>query len=243
MIAMMLLRILGRAVPLAVAMLFVVTAIPTSALAASAGLAVVIANGYDDHLPASLRDAGAIADKLAENDFTTVRLLGATGAEAVGAMEQIRQAAEAAGPLRLIYMSGFGMCFNDDIVLFAEDMQPEQYKSGEIGSVVVPLSLVVEAASAGAERTLVVFDTTPRQCTRDMVNSVKLPENTVLLVTTAIGGDIVDEVDEGGMSAFASAFVDSFAAGRPIKDIVADVVAEIRATTEDQQVPIVVGEP
>jgi len=239
---MNLLRILGRAAPLAVALLLL-PAIPTSAPAASTGLAVVIANSYDGHLPTSLTDAGAIADKMEENGFTAIRLLGATGAEAAAAVEQIRQAAETAGPLRLVYMSGFGMCLNDDIVLFAEDMQPEQYKSGQIGDVVVPLSAVAEAVSAGGSGTLVVYDTTPRQCTRDMVDSVKLPENGVLLVTTAIGGDVVDEIDENGMSAFASAFVDSYAADRPIKDIVADVVAEIQATTEDQQVPIVVGEP
>jgi Caspase domain len=208
----------------------------------STGLAVVIANGYDEILPASLRDANAIADKLEQNGFTTIRLLGAAGSELAAGVAQIRQAAESAGPLRLVYMSGFGMCANDDIVLFAEDMQPEQFKSGQIGDVVVPLSLVAEAASSGADRTLVVFDINPRQCTRGMVDAVKLPENAALLITTGIGGDVIDEIDDGGMSAFATAFVGTFAADRPIKDIVTEVVAQIKEMTDGQQAPILVGE-
>lgn len=242
MIVMTFVRFVAGVAASAAVLLFGAATVSTSAAAASAGLAVVIANSYDGVLPASLRDASAIADKLEENDFAAIRMLGATGSEMLAGIEQIRQTAETAGPLRLVYMSGFGMCINDDIVLFADDMQPEQFESGQIADVVVPLSVVAQAASAGAGRTLVVFDTNPRRCTREMVDAVKLPENTTLLITTAIGGDVIDEIDENGMSAFATAFVDTYSADRPIKDIVTDVVAQIRATTEDQQVPIVVGE-
>jgi hypothetical protein len=240
MIAMMLQRFVAGTVWLA-ALLLSAMATPASA-AGSAGLAVVIANSYDEVLPASLRDADAIADKLEENGFATIRLLGATGGEMAAGVAQIRQAAETAGPLRLVYMSGFGMCVSDDIVLFAEDMQPEQFKSGQIGDVIVPVSLIAEAASTGADRSVVVFDTNPRRCTQDMVNAVKLPDNAALLITTGIGGDIIDEIDEDGMSAFATAFVDTFAADRPIKDIVTDVVAQVREMTDEQQKPIIVGE-
>jgi hypothetical protein len=225
----------------AAVLLFGISATSPGAMATSAGLAVVIANSYDDILPASPRDANAIADKLEKNGFTTVRMLDASGGEMAAGVVQLRQVAEGAGPLRLVYMSGFGMCSNDDILLFAEDMQPEQYKSGQIGDVVLPLSVVAEAASGGASHTLVVFDTDPRQCTRDMIDAVKLPDNAALLITTGIGGDIVDEVDENGLGAFATAFVDIFTADRPIKDIVTDVIARIREITEDQQVPILIG--
>lgn len=216
---------------------------PTQADAASAGLAVVIANSYDGFLPSSVRDAGAIADKLEQDNFDAVRMLGATGGEMIAGVGRLAEAAAAAGPKRFVYMSGFGMCFNDDLVLFAEDMQPEQFRSGQIGDVVVPLSVVLNAIAAGAGETLVVFDTTPRQCTRDMIDAIKLPENTVLLVTTGIGGDVIDEVDEGGMSAFATVFVSSFAADRPIKEMANQVAAEISEMTEDQQKPIVVANP
>jgi hypothetical protein len=216
---------------------------PTRASAASAGLAVVIANSYDGFLPSSVRDAGAIADRLEQDDFDAVRMLGAAGGEMIARIGRLGETAAAAGPKRFVYMSGFGMCFNDDLVLFAEDMQPEQFKSGQIGEVVVPLSVVLNAIAEGAGETLVVFDTTPRQCTRDMIDAVKLPENTVLVVTTGIGGDVIDEVDEGGMSAFATAFINSFAADRPIKELANQVAAEISEMTEDQQKPIVVANP
>jgi hypothetical protein len=241
MVAMKLVRFLmGAAVSVALLLMGALT-ISAGAMAASAGLAVVIANSYDGILPASLRDAGAIAGKLEENGFTTVRMLDVTGGEMAAGLVQIRQAAQSAGPLRLVYMSGFGMCVNDDLVLFAEDMQPEQFKSGQIGDVVVPLSVVAEAASGGAGDTLVVFDTNPRQCTRDMIDAVKLPDNAALLITTGIGGDVIDEIDENGLSAFASAFSETFVADRPIKDVVTDVVARIRELTEEQQVPILTG--
>lgn len=240
MILMMVRRLVG-AVGSVVVLLVGTMAISSGAIAASAGLVVAIANSYDDILPASLRDATAVADKLAASGFSTVRLLDASGGEMAAGIVQIRQAAETAGPLRLVYMSGFGMCFNDDMVLFAEDMQPEQFKSGQIGDVIVPVSVVAEAASDGASQTLVVFDTNPRQCTRDMVDAVKLPDNASLLVTTGIGGDVLEEIDENGLSAFATAFVEAYAADRPIKDIVNDIVARIRELTEEQQVPILVG--
>lgn len=240
MIAMIMQRLVGGTV-WASALLLSAMVVPAGA-ADSAGLAVVIANSYDETLPASLRDADAIADKLQENGFSTIRLLGATGGEMAAGIEQVRQAAETAGPLRLVYMSGFGMCVSDEIVLFAEDMEPEQFKSGQIGDVVVPISLIAEAASTGADRSIVVFDTNPRRCTQDMVNAVKLPENAALLITTGIGGDIIDEIDEAGMSAFATAFVDTFGTDRSIKDIVTDVIAQVREMTDGQQKPILVGE-
>jgi uncharacterized caspase-like protein len=240
MIEKMLWRFLKGAAMSVIAVLGGVVLAPAG-MAASAGLAVVIANSYDEHLPASLRDADAIAGKLEQNGFDAIRLLGTTGGETAAALARIRQAAETAGPVRVVYMSGFGMCFNDDLVLFAEDMQPEQFRSGQIGDVVVPLSVVAAAVADGAARTLLVFDTNPRQCTRDMIDAVRLPDNAALLVTTGIGGDVVDEVDEGGMSAFATAFAQAFAADRPLKDIVAEVVAEIREITEGQQDPILIG--
>ena len=169
------LQLLRGTIASAVAVLGGVALAPSASMAASAGLGVVIANSYDEFLPASLRDANAIADKLEQNGFTTVRLLGASGGEMAADILQVRQAAETAGPLRLIYMSGFGMCLNDDLVLFAEDMQPEQYKRGQIADVVVPLSLVADAVSGGATQILIVFDTNPRRCTSDMVDAVKLP--------------------------------------------------------------------
>jgi hypothetical protein len=214
----------------------------SGAMASSAGLAVVIANGYDGILPASRRGAEAIADKLEENDFATVRMLAAAGGEMAAGVVRIREAAETAGPLRLVYMSGFGMCLNDDLLLFAEDMQPEQFKSGQIGDVVVPLSIVAEAASGGGAQTLVVFDTNPRQCTRDMIDAVKLPENGVLLITTGIGGDIIDEVDENGMSAFATTFVEAFTTDRSLNAIATDVAARIQELTEGTQTPVLIGE-
>lgn len=237
----MLVRWLVAGMVAASALLLSAMVVPASA-ADSAGLAVVIANSYDEALPASLRDADAIADKLEENGFSTIRLLGATGGEMAAGIVQVRQAAETAGPLRLVYMSGFGMCVSDDLVLFAEDMQPEQFKSGQIGDVIVPVSLLAEAAGTGADRSVVVFDTNPRRCTQDMVNAVKLPENTALLITTGIGGDIIDEIDEDGMSAFATAFVDTFAPDRPIKDIITDVIAQVGEMTDGQQKPVLVGE-
>lgn len=214
---------------------------PTHASAAAPGLAVVIGNSYEGYLPGSPRDAGAVADTLEKNGFVTVRMLSATGSEIASEVARLAAAVAAAGPTRIVYMSGFGMCFNDDLVLFAEDIQPEQFKSGKIGDVAISLSVVAETVAAGAEHALVVFDTNPRQCTRDMVDALKLPKNTVLLITTGIGGDVIDEIDEGGMSAFATAFVDSFDAKQPVDKLAADLAAQIRTMTEGQQVPIVVG--
>lgn len=216
---------------------------PTRASAASAGLAVVIANSYDGFLPSSARDAGAIADRLEQENFDAVRMLGMAGGEIIARVGRLGESVAAAGTKRFVYMSGFGMCFNDDLVLFAEDMQPEQFKSGQIGEVIVPLSVVLNAIAEGAGETLVVFDTTPRQCTRDMIDAIKLPENTVLMVTTGIGGDVIDEVDEGGMSAFTTAFVKSFAADRPSRELANQLAAKISEMTEDQQKPIVVASP
>ncbi len=214
---------------------------PAPASAASAGLAVVIANEYEGFLPGATRDATAIADKLEASGFAAVRLLGATGDAIAAGIEQMRKAAEGAGPLRIVYLSGFGMCLNDDLVLFADDMQPEQYESGQVGDVAIPLSVVVEAVAAGGDQTLVVFDTSPNQCTEDGLKAIKLPEKTALLVTTGIGGDVVDEIEEGGKSAFATAFLQEFAPDRAPKDVVDKVIEQIKVLTEEQQVPVLIG--
>lgn len=212
--------------------------LPVDAAAQSAGLAVVVANSYDGFLPASLRDADAVADKLEENGFETLRLLGKSGSEMAAAIEQVHRKAEGAGPVRLIYTSGFGLCADDDLFLLTDDVQPEQIQSGQVGDVVVPISVLAESISAGASQTLIVFDTNPRQCTNDAIESVGLPEKSALLITTGIGGDVVDEIDEDGMSAFATAFLAQYASEVPLQDIIALVVAEIRTLTEDQQKPI-----
>jgi hypothetical protein len=211
------------------------------ASAASAGLVVVIANEYDGVLPGATRDGTAIVDKLEASGFGAVRLMGATGGEMAAGLEQIRKAAEGAGPFRIVYATGFGMCLNDDLVLFAEDMQPEQFESGQLGDVVIPLSVVAEAAAAGGEQTLVVFDSDPKQCTDEALKAIKLPEKTALLVTTGIGGDVVDEVEEGGNGAFATAFLQEFVPGRAPEEVLGKVAEQIKAMTEELQVPIVLG--
>jgi hypothetical protein len=216
--------------------------IPTMALAASSGLAVIVANSYDGFLPAAPRDASTIAETLTQNGFTTLRRLDASGGEMAGAISEIRQEASAAGPTRFVYLSGFGMCLNNDLVLFAEDLQPEQFKTGQVADFAIPVSLVAGAAAADADQILVVFDAIPRLCTRDAVKTITLPENTVLLVTTGIGGDLVDELDEDGAGVFATAFSEVYTADRPLGDVVSDIVAKIDEITDGQQKPILVGE-
>jgi hypothetical protein len=214
---------------------------PVPASAASAGLAVVIANEYDGVLPGATRDGTAIADKLEASGFTGVRLLGAAGGAMTAGVEQIHKAAEGAGPFRIVYLTGFGMCLNDDLMLFAEDMQPAQFESGQLGDVVIPVSVVAESAAAGGEQTLVVFDTDPKQCTDEALKAIKLPEKTALLVTTSIGGDVVDEIEEGGNGAFATAFLQAFAPERAPKEILDKTIEQIKELTEELQVPILIG--
>ena len=213
------------------------------AVAASAGLAVVIGNEYDGFLPGAPRDANAIADKLEAAGFSTVRLVNATGSALAAGLPQIRQAATSAGPLRIVYASGFGMCLNDDLVLFAEDMQPEQFKSGELGDAAIPLSVLAEAAGEGGSKTFVVFDTTPNQCTTDAVKAIKVPGEGALLVTTGIGGDVLEEVDENGLGAFAAAFVEAYTPDAALKETVTKVVDKIRELTDGEQQPMLIGEP
>lgn len=208
---------------------------------ASDGLVVVIANSYEGALPGALNDGNAIADRLQAEGYDGIRLLGVPGSAMAAGLEQIRKTAEGAGPFRLIYATGFGMCLNDDLVLFADDLQPEQFKSGQVGDVVIPLSVVAEAAAVGGEQTLLVFDTNPRQCTRDALDAFKLPPNSALLVTTGIGGDVIDEIDDNGMSAFSTAFIEKFAGGRDVADIISPVMAQIQELTGEQQVPILIG--
>lgn len=216
------------------------TLAPTQATA-SDGLVVVIANSYDGALPGALKDGTTIADTLQASGFDGVRLLGLPGSAMAAGLEQIRKTAEDSGPFRMVYATGFGMCLNDDLVLFAEDLEPEQFKSGQIGDVVVPLSVVAAAAAEGGTQTLLVFDTNPRQCTKDALAAFKLPANTALLVTTAIGGDIIDEVDDNGTSAFTTAFVEKFSVTRDVGAIVTQVMERIQALTDEQQVPILFG--
>jgi hypothetical protein len=211
------------------------------AFAASAGLGVVIANEYDGVLPGALRDGGAIADKLEASGFAAVRLEKVTGGAMAAGLEQIRKAAEGAGPFRIVYATGFGMCLNDDLILFAEDMQPEQYESGQLGDVAIPLSVVAEAAAEGGDQTLIVFDSDPKQCTDEALKAIKLPEKTALLVTTGIGGDVVDEIEDGGKGAFATAFLQEFAADRAPKEVLDKTIEQIKALTEELQVPILMG--
>lgn len=215
---------------------------PVAASAASAGLVVVIANEYDGFLAGTTRDANAIADKLEADGFSAVRLLNKAGEDIAAGLGKVRAAALSAGPIRLVYVSGFGMCLNDDLVLFAEDMQPEQFQSGQFGNVAIPLSSLAEAVSKGSERILVVFDIDPNQCTWDGLNAIKFTPNSALLVTTGIGGDIDGEVGEEGMNAFTTAFLQEFARDIALSDIVANVIEQIRLLTNERQVPILVGE-
>lgn len=215
---------------------------PVATVAESAGLVVVLANEYDGFLPSARRDANVIADRLETGGFNAIRLLNVTGDKIADGVQQIRDAAERAGPLRIVYASGFGMCVNDDLMLFAEDMQPEQFKSGQIGDVVVPLSIIGEAVSEGGAQTLIVFDINPNQCTQATLKAITLPANAALLVTTGIGGDVIDEVGEGGMGAFSTAFLQEFTADRTPNDIIAKVVEEIRALSDERQLPILIGE-
>ena len=230
-----------RAAAASLAALGMAAAVPVPASAASAGLAVVIANEYDGVLPGATRDGTAIADKLEASGFTAVRLMGATGGEMAAGVEQIHKAAEGAGPFRIVYVTGFGMCLNDDLMLFAEDMQPAQFESGQLGDVVIPISVVAEAAAAGGEQTLIIFDTDPKQCTDEALKAIKLPEKTALLVTTSIGGDVVDEIEEGGKGAFATAFLQEFAPERAPKEILDKTIEQIKELTEELQVPILIG--
>jgi len=208
----------------------------------SAGLVVVIANEYDGFIPSATRDANAVADKLEGDGFDAVRLLDVVGGDFVAELEKVRVAAERAGSLRIIYATGFGMCLNETLVVFTEDAQPEQFKSGQIGDVVVPLAFVAEAAATGGAQTLIVFDVNPNQCTRVFFDGVKLPPNSALLITTGIGGDVVEEVNEDGMSAFVTAFIHEYAPDRALNDIIVKVVEQIRELTDERQMPLLIGD-
>jgi uncharacterized caspase-like protein len=211
------------------------------AAAQPAGLAVIVANSYSGFLDGPAADAEAIAGKVEESGFSTLRIMNVAGKDFAPKLDEIRKAAEAAGPFRVIYATGFGMCLNDDLMLFAEDMQPEQYTSGKVGDVVVPLSTVAEAAATGGGQVLVIFDTTPNQCTADSLKAVKLPARSALLVTTTVGGDVVDNFDETGRGAFATAFLQAFEPRLAPKDLADKLVREVGTITEDQQVPVLFG--
>jgi hypothetical protein len=213
----------------------------SAAGAQAPGLAVVVANSYAGFLDGPAGDAEAIAGKMEQGGFSTLRIMDVAGKDFAPKLDEIRKAAEAAGPFRLIYATGFGMCVNDDLMLFAEDMQPEKYTSGQVGDVVVPLSTVAEAAATGGGKVLVVFDTTPNQCTSDSLKAVKLPDSSALLVTTAVGGDVVDNFDETGRGAFATAFLQVFAPDLAPQDLADKLVAEVKTITEEQQVPVLFG--
>lgn len=212
-----------------------------NASAQSPGLAVVIANSYEGFLDGPESDAEAIAGKVEEAGFSTLRIMDVAGKDFAPKLDEIRKAAEAAGPFRIVYATGFGMCLNDDLVLFAEDMQPEQYQSGQVGDVVVPLSTVAEAAATGGGQVLVVFDTTPNQCTTDSLKAVKLPASSALMVTTAVGSDVLDNFDESGRGAFATAFLQAFEARFAPKDLAERLIREVTTITEEQQVPVLFG--
>jgi hypothetical protein len=209
--------------------------------AAPAGLAVVIANSYSGYLDGPEGDAEAIAKKAEEGGFTALRITDVAGKDFGAKLDEIRKAAQAAGPFRIVYATGFGMCLNDDLMLFAEDMQPEQYTSGKVGDVVIPLSTVAEAAATGGGKVLVIFDTTPNQCTDDSLKAVKLPPSSALMVTTSVGSDVVDNFDESGLGAFATAFLQGFEPRLAPKDLAAKLVSEVSTITEDQQTPVLLG--
>jgi hypothetical protein len=73
------------------------------------------------------------------------------------------------------------------------------------------------------------------------LKAIKLPEKTSLLITTSIGGDVVDELEEGGKGAFATAFLQAFAPERAPKEILDKTIEQIKALTEELQVPILIG--
>jgi hypothetical protein len=214
---------------------------PSGAAAQPANLAIIIANGYSGFLEGPAGDAEAIAKKAEEGGFTALRIMDVAGKDFVPKLYEIRTAAVAAGPFRIVYATGFGMCLNDDLVLFAEDMQPEQYTSGKVGDVVVPLSTVADAAATGGGQVLVIFDTTPNQCTNDSLKAVKLPPSSALLVTTAVGSDVVDNFDETGRGAFATAFLQGFEARLAPKELADKLVREVSTITEEQQTPVLFG--
>jgi hypothetical protein len=213
----------------------------SGASAEPAGLAIVIANSYSGFLDGPAGDAEAIAKKAEGGGFSALRIMNVGGKDFAPKLDEIRTAAEAAGPFRIVYATGFGMCLNDDLMLFAEDMQPEQYTSGKVGDVVVPLSTVAEAAATGGGKVLVVFDTTPNQCTDDSLKAVKLPPSSALLVTTAVGSDVVDNFDETGRGAFTTAFLQGFEPRLAPKDLADKLIREVSTITEDQQVPVLFG--
>ena len=215
---------------------------PVAAAQESAGLAVVIANEYGGFIPSTTRDANAVGDKLERDGFDTVRLLNVPGRAFAARLDEVRGAAVSAGPLRVVYISGFGMCLDNSLVLLAEDLQPEQLESGLFGGQVIPLAIVAEAVAAGGAQTLIVFDINPNQCSRHYLESIKMPANTALLITTGIGGDVIDEVDEDGMSAFVTAFLREFAPDRALNDNIVKVIEQIRALSGETQMPLLIGD-
>jgi len=212
-----------------------------SALAAGPGLAVVLANDYDSHAPGATRDGAAIADAMEAKGFASVRIVNAASTAMPAGLDAIRKAAVNAGPFRLIYAGGFGACVNGELMLFADDIQPEQFQSGEISDVVVPLSTLRDAAGEGAGPTLIVFDGNPMQCTESDIKAIKLPEKTALMVTTGIGGDVVEEIEGSDIGAFATAFIAEYAPDRMASELLDELSDQIQTLSEGQQVPITVG--
>jgi hypothetical protein len=206
-----------------------------------AGLAVIVANSYAGFLEGPAGDAEAVARKVEEGGLSALRIMNVAGKDFAPKLDEIRTAAEAAGPFRIVYATGFGMCLDGDLMLFAEDMQPEQYTSGKVGDVVVPLSTVAEAAATGGGKVLVIFDTTPNQCTTDSLKAVKLPPSSALLMTAAIGSDVVDNFGETGRGAFATAFLQGFESRLAPKDLADKLIQEVATITEHQQVPVLFG--
>lgn len=213
----------------------------SAASAQNAGLAVVIANSYGGFLTGTEVDADAIAAKAEQGGLSALRILDVTGKDFAPKLDEIRTAAAAAGPFRLVYATGFGMCVDDDLMLFAEDMQPEQYNSGQLGDAVVPLSIVAEAAATGGGKVLVVFDTNANQCAEDDLKKVKLPAESGILLTTAVGGDVLDNFDESGKGAFATAFEQAFDAKLALKALADKLAEQVNTITEEQQQPVLFG--
>ena len=70
---------------------------------------------------------------------------------------------------------------------------------------------------------------------------MKLPPASALLVTTAVGSDVVDNFDETGRGAFTTAFLQGFEPRLAPKDLADKLIREVSTITEDQQVPVLFG--
>ena len=172
-----------------------------------------------------------------------MRLVNATGSALAAGLPQIRQAATSAGPLAS-FMPAASACVSTTISSSLPKICSQS--SSRAASSATQRShsrFIAEAAGEGGSKTFVVFDTTPNQCTTDAVKAIKVPGEGALLVTTGIGGDVLEEVDENGLGAFAAAFVEACTPDAALKETVTKVVDKIRELTDGEQQPMLIGEP